>query len=225
MKTYIAYGSNMNIEQMKRRCPDARSIGTGELIGYRLTFRGNRYSGVANVEKAPGHSVPVVLWKISANDEKALDVYEGFPHLYHKEQLTVISSGKNVEGMIYVMDAEKHGFKKPSSGYLDIIAEGYDNFGITKNQLLKAAVECGVKETVDENQDIKRIAKLQADGKYTLCPRCGMDTMKSKLHMNAWSRRADIYICDRCGTEEALEDWEGLKVPVTAWACMEPEDD
>ena len=86
---YIAYGSNMNIEQMKRRCPKAIPIGKGILKDYKLVFK-----GVADVIKSPGDEVPIAIWKITEECEKALDRYEGFPHLYRKEYVTVEIEGK-----------------------------------------------------------------------------------------------------------------------------------
>ena len=38
------------------------------------------------------------------------------------------------------------------------------------------------------------------------CPRCGNYTMKGRITTNALSRRADIYICDLCGMQEAIDD-------------------
>ena len=67
---------------------------------------------------------------------------------------------------------------------------------------------------------IEKVAKMQAEGKYSLCPRCGQATMKPKLFTNALSRQADIYVCDACGTREALEAWAGCLTPVSEWACM-----
>ena len=49
--------------------------------------------------------------------------------------------------------------------------------------------------------------KAQESGAVLPCPRCGRMTMKENLCTNALSRRADIYICDSCGTAEALEDF------------------
>lgn len=40
-KLYFAYGSNINLDQMDMRCPDARVVGTVVLEGYELLFRGN----------------------------------------------------------------------------------------------------------------------------------------------------------------------------------------
>ena len=78
-KFYLAYGSNLNVEQMKYRCPGAVMIGKTYLEDYRITFRGNSRSGVANIEPRKGSRVPVGIWSITQTDEKALDRYEGFP--------------------------------------------------------------------------------------------------------------------------------------------------
>lgn len=149
MKMYVAYGSNMNVEQMSRRCPDAKVFGTGLLHGYKIVFRG-RSNGVANIEPAEGSTVPVVLWKISPSDEKALDVYEGYPHLYHKEDVTVVRKGRKVKGMAYIMDPTRP-LASPSGYYLGVIADGYDLFGLDADDLFKAAVECGVKGAMYED--------------------------------------------------------------------------
>ncbi len=64
----------------------------------------------------------------------------------------------------------------------------------------------------------------QQDGSYFLCPRCGKNTMKPDLCTNALSRHAKgIYICDRCGTEEALLDYMNNPLPVVFWAVFQPE--
>jgi hypothetical protein len=38
---YIAYGSNLNIRQMRMRCPHARVIGTAVIKDYELLFKGS----------------------------------------------------------------------------------------------------------------------------------------------------------------------------------------
>ena len=53
----------------------------------------------------------------------------------------------------------------------------------------------------------ERLADLKARqlaGEYMACPRCGSKSMKERIHTNALSRHADIFICDQCGTDEAL---------------------
>ena len=121
---YLAYGSNMNIDQMKGRCPGASLKSTGFVHGYRLTFRG---SGVANIEKTRGRKVPVVLWEITPECETALDSYEGFPSLYVKRKVKVKTMGGDmVEAFVYVM-AERYESQPhpPWKQYLDVIWQGY----------------------------------------------------------------------------------------------------
>ena len=63
-------------------------------------------------------------------------------------------------------------------------------------------------------------ARQQA-GEYMLCPRCGRDTMKPVLHTNALSRHADgIYVCDDCGTAEAMLDFMNNPLPLENWAIF-----
>ena len=90
---YLAYGSNLNLRQMAQRCPTAEPIGTTELQGYDLKFRGGDGHAVATVEPGEGN-VPALLWKIQPKDEAALDVYEGWPSFYRKEEVEVELDGK-----------------------------------------------------------------------------------------------------------------------------------
>ena len=52
------------------------------------------------------------------------------------------------------------------------------------------------------------------------CPRCGRDDMNEDVHRNALSRHADIYICDQCGTSEAMLDFMTNPLPLTQWDCI-----
>ena len=99
MKTqiYVAYGSNMNVEQMKRRCPNAKPIGKYILGDYKLEFR-----GVANIIKCKGKKVPVALWEITEECEKSLDIYEGYPRLYRKEYVKVEYEFKDYKGHVII---------------------------------------------------------------------------------------------------------------------------
>lgn len=49
-KLYFAYGSNINLDQMAQRCPDAQVVGPVTLENYELLFHGNlRGAGVATI--------------------------------------------------------------------------------------------------------------------------------------------------------------------------------
>ena len=120
---YFAYGSNMNLNQMAFRCPDAKVIESVQVENYRLAFRG---SGVATILLEKGSRVEGVLWRISADDERSLDVYEGYPRLYGKEKIEVqLSSGQRISTMAYCMNNPYARYPAmPSKNYLAGILEG-----------------------------------------------------------------------------------------------------
>ena len=67
---------------------------------------------------------------------------------------------------------------------------------------------------------ISEFAEKQQSGHFA-CPRCGKMAMNAEsVTRNALSRRATVYICDACGTAEALEDMAGDRRPLTAWAIV-----
>jgi gamma-glutamylcyclotransferase (GGCT)/AIG2-like uncharacterized protein YtfP len=141
-KLYVAYGSNMNLEQMSQRCPKAKNVGTGTLDGYKLTFRGN-YKGVANIEPCKNRTVPIVLWEITEECEKALDLYEGYPRLYIKKEVEIKVKGKAKIAMVYIM-ANKYTnmVASPTEYYFNVIAKGYCDNGINLKPLMISYSEC-----------------------------------------------------------------------------------
>ncbi len=136
-KLYIAYGSNLNIEQMADRCPGARIVGTATIPGYQLLFRGGYESAVATIEPMKGSNVLVLVWEITPADEAALDRYEGFPYLYRKEKLKVRLHGEEVTAMVYIMN-EGRPLGTPSCYYYATIWEGYKAAGFDVDILREA---------------------------------------------------------------------------------------
>ena len=90
---YIAYGSNLNIPQMRWRCKDAKIVGTAVIKDYRLMFKGSQSGSYLTIEKAEGYVVPVGVWSVSEDDEKHLDRYEGYPDFYYKTEMTLDIKG------------------------------------------------------------------------------------------------------------------------------------
>ena len=138
-RIYLAYGSNLNTEQMSMRCPTAKVMGAAVLKDYRLVFR-----EVASVEPHKGAETPVLLWTIKPLDELALDRYEGYPHLYRKETVEVELDGEIVEAMVYIMNPVRP-YATPNPYYYTTILEGYKEFGFDA-QYLKDAVDFSAKE-------------------------------------------------------------------------------
>jgi len=131
-KLYVAYGSNLNTTQMRLRCPTAKIVGSDILENYQLLFRGGNGNAVATIEPMEGYHVPVLVWEVTAEDEVALDVYEGFPTLYRKEPIVIRLGDERHEAFVYIMNVtDEHGnireIGKPSMHYLHTILEGYEH--------------------------------------------------------------------------------------------------
>ena len=139
---YIAYGSNLNVRQMRMRCPSARIIGTSVLKDYELLFKGSKTGAYLTIEPKSGAEVPVAVWSVELADEERLDVYEGFPAFYYKAELELpvrYFSGKTVlrKAFVYIMHEERP-LGLPSGSYVRTCLEGYSNFGFDESILLKA---------------------------------------------------------------------------------------
>ncbi len=132
-RLYLAYGSNINLEQMARRCPNSKVIGTAMIPDYELEFR-----GVATIVPKKGAQVPVLMWEIDQQDELNLNSYEGFPRLYRKEIFEMEVNGKMREGMAYLMNYK--GIAPPTSQYYNGIKKGYEDNGMDTKYLHDALV-------------------------------------------------------------------------------------
>lgn len=140
---YIAYGSNLNVRQMKMRCPGATILGTTKLKNYELLFKGSKTGSYLTIEKKEGSTVPVVIWEVTESDEKSLDRYEGYPIFYYKKEMKLqykgIRTGKRrtVDAFVYIMN-EENPIGVPSIYYMKTCIDGYDTFYFDKNILINA---------------------------------------------------------------------------------------
>lgn len=142
-KYYVAYGSNLNIHQMKMRCPGARIIGTSVIENYQLLFKGSKTGSYLTIEPKDGAKVPVAVWEVTRTDERALDRYEGYPNFYYKKEMILnvkgIVTGKvrRRTAFIYIMHEER-ALGMPSSFYVKTCLEGYQAFGFDERYLYDA---------------------------------------------------------------------------------------
>ena len=89
---------------MSYRCPGATVAFTGYLINWKLLYRGSRTGSYATVKKQKGSRVPVAVWNIDSKNEKALDLYEGYPRFYKKRNVFVqLKNGTRKKAMIYLL--------------------------------------------------------------------------------------------------------------------------
>jgi gamma-glutamylcyclotransferase (GGCT)/AIG2-like uncharacterized protein YtfP len=137
-KLYAAYGSNLNHEQMSRRCPDAVFAGTAILKNHRLVFR-----GVADIEWCDGENVQIGLWKVTKKCMDALDSYEGFPNLYGREITDFETVNGSIDATIYFMLQD--GYRPPALHYFKSILQGYIDCGLDTKYLYES-VEQSINE-------------------------------------------------------------------------------
>lgn len=143
-RLYVAYGSNLNLKQMKYRCPTAKLYGTGEIKDYELQFKGHPNSAFATIAPKEGSSVPVAVWEIQPRDELSLDRYEGYPSHYFKQDVPVQLDGEEVNAMVYIMNL-KMGFGLPSPSYYHTVYKGYNDCELDTDILDKAVGESAQK--------------------------------------------------------------------------------
>lgn len=133
-KYYLAYGSNLNVQQMKYRCPDAKPIGTAFINGYQLLFKGSKTGSYLTIEKAEKAKVPVAVWEVSEADECRLDAYEGCPTFYYKTEMKVTVNRRKIKAFVYIMHEDRL-LGIPSSSYMRTCVQGYRDFGFDLKHL------------------------------------------------------------------------------------------
>ncbi len=152
-RLYFAYGSNINLEQMRFRCPDAIPVMPVTLLGYELGFRG--HAGVATILPKEGTVVHGLLWDLTPQCEQSLDRYEGYPHLYGKETVLVRDekTGASYRVMAYIMTSQNAQIlREPSLFYFNGILQGYKQNGMPVQPLYTALRATREEITVLEEQ-------------------------------------------------------------------------
>lgn len=143
---YFAYGSNLDPGQMKRRCPGHCELGRARLVEWKLFFRGRseRWDGgaVATIESFPGAMVWGALFRLTDEDYRRLDTYEGFsgvgdPDNFY-DQVTIVvlrPDGVSVEALTYRMRSDPPGL--PSRRYLEKILAGAGHHGLPEEYIIE----------------------------------------------------------------------------------------
>ncbi|MBI2851494.1 MAG: gamma-glutamylcyclotransferase [Chloroflexi bacterium] len=123
---YFAYASNLNLKQMKERCPDCVPKFSATLPNYKLVFSGWSRAwrgGTATVQFSRGDKVRGAVYEISESDLRRLDALEGkdYTHL----NVTVFNEdGEAVQAVTYIKTGRIED-TKPSPEYLSVIQQGY----------------------------------------------------------------------------------------------------
>jgi hypothetical protein len=145
---YFGYGSNLNLKDLgkfeREKFPNREKSfeettnilnGIFFLPDYQLQFpvkSPSRNAGVLDVTPKLGHAVAGKLFEVE--DWDLLNRKEGAPNFYKKIPVTVIDeNGKTFDAFTYVVSSEsKVEYVKPNQDYVQIVSDGYKEFGISQ---------------------------------------------------------------------------------------------
>ncbi|KAH9484460.1 hypothetical protein JR316_0003942 [Psilocybe cubensis] len=116
---YFGYGSNLWLDQMKRRCPESKYVGVGSLKNWKWIINERGYG---NIIPSAGDIVYGLMYELTARDEHDLDLYEG--ETYQKQIIPVDFTGTRdnptkevVRALVYI-DVERKGASSPRKEYI-----------------------------------------------------------------------------------------------------------
>jgi hypothetical protein len=99
MPLYFAYGSNMSVEAMARRCPRSKALGQARLERHRLAVM---REGWLTAQRDARSAVHGVLWDLALSDVATLDRHEGLAAgLYAKLVQPIIARRGPRQAMVY----------------------------------------------------------------------------------------------------------------------------
>jgi gamma-glutamylcyclotransferase (GGCT)/AIG2-like uncharacterized protein YtfP len=143
---YFAYGSNLDWEQMKKRCPSAEFFCKASLPDYRIEF--TRKSsilncGVADIIWDENNKVYGVVYKIDEEDLGRLDKSEGYVpqrdiNCYKRIEVMIFEEDnreKPIIAFIYEVVKEEFGKYKPSKEYKNLILTGAKFWNLPKEYI------------------------------------------------------------------------------------------
>ncbi len=137
---YFAYGANLNLAQMRQRCPKPCVVGIACLPGYRIGFYGHsvKWDGaMETIVPDPQSEVWGVLYQLDAFEWQQLDSYQdvranGRGAYFHfpvevqdmqQSVITAITYKKDILGKP----------ERPSSEYLNLIIQGACEHGLPES--------------------------------------------------------------------------------------------
>ena len=132
---YFGYGSNLWLHQMSMRCPSSTYVGIARLSSYRWIINDRGYANIVETNSA-SDIVYGLVYTLTEEDEKRLDVNEGVPYAYTKEMIPIdfwslapgekvdLDQGSQKKDLLVYIDRERVEDDKPKSEYVHRINMG-----------------------------------------------------------------------------------------------------
>ncbi|MFA5991455.1 MAG: gamma-glutamylcyclotransferase family protein [Candidatus Doudnabacteria bacterium] len=120
---YFAYGSNMNLEHMRRICGWHFSVLGGAILeDYQF---GPDTRGYSNIRPCPGQKVFGVLYQVEQWSINALDEFEGCPTVFNRGEVIVKDfEGETYKAWVYLESPEYFGEDEIKEDYLKRVLIG-----------------------------------------------------------------------------------------------------
>lgn len=117
MPLFFAYGANMDVGAMARRCSRSKPLGVARLMRHRLVVM---REGWLNATRDAHATVHGVLWEVALGDVAALDRYEGVREGLYTKKLQVVASQQGARrALIYFGANSGPGIVQPD--YLEAV--------------------------------------------------------------------------------------------------------
>lgn len=134
---YFAYGSNMNLTQIRSRCSRPVVVAVARLADHQLTFYGHTETwdgAMETVEPTLGHEVWGVIFRLSRLDWERLDEWQGARldgagMYFHFPVMVTDVDGQEHSVRLYKKDVQGDP-REPSREYLEHIARGAAENGL-----------------------------------------------------------------------------------------------
>lgn len=142
---YFAYGSNMDWDQMRDRCPSARFVGVAKLPDHKLAFSRKskaRGCGVADAVADARSSVWGVVYQIADRDVGRLDAAEGYSpgratNAYRREERHVLLDGEDAKPLaaaVYFATPEENP-PRPNQAYKAQVLKGANHWHLPQDYI------------------------------------------------------------------------------------------
>jgi gamma-glutamylcyclotransferase (GGCT)/AIG2-like uncharacterized protein YtfP len=129
---------------MEKRVGSFREVRRARLPGFRLVFKGYSKTwggGVADIEPSKEGVVYGVVYNISKRQLEELDRYEGYPNVYKRAQVKIITEEEEeVLPAITYVKAREEPYSMPSKRYVETIIRGLKAHGY-QDEILKIVVQ------------------------------------------------------------------------------------